>query len=167
MLEEPSEFSRKEKESAKDFFARIVEAMHPQPVQPIQPIQAIVQPKIQVQTKPIIIQAPLPPSQPKILYSELQSMNFGKISALILDPKIKVIVCNGADKKIIAKEVLKLEPREIDIQLDTEEIKQIIQQFSQKSKIPVTSVFRAIVANLSIEAIVSEIIGSRFIINKL
>lgn len=162
MLEEPSEFSRREKEMAKDFFAKVVEAMHPQPVQPIQ-----IPPKIQVQPKPVVMQALILPSPPKVIYSELQDMNFGKISALILDPKVKVIVCNGADKKIIAKEVLKLEPRETGIQLNNEEIKQIIQQFSQKSKIPITSVFRAIVANLSIEAIVSEIIGSRFIITKL
>ena len=54
------------------------------------------------------------------------------------------------------------------IKLSKEEIDQIVRAFSESAKIPSTEgLFKAAFGNLVISAVVSDIVGTRFIIRKI
>jgi hypothetical protein len=54
-----------------------------------------------------------------------------------------------------------------DIILSKEDIDRVINKFSEVSKIPATEgIFRVIVGNLILSAIISGVIGSKFVIKK-
>jgi len=171
MLDENEvDYSRKEKDFTKDFFERVVEIIQQEKgiLTKTEIDQIMEEKKLEIKPLvPAIKPLPLEISKPVQLYSQIREMNLGRITPLILDPRIKIIVCEGAGKNIIAKDALKIEPLTMNIQLNEEEIKQVIKQFSDKTKIPLTKIFRAVFTNIGIEAISSDIIGSRFIITKL
>jgi hypothetical protein len=90
----------------------------------------------------------------------------GKLERLIKDPSIQSIECLGPNKKILVKRYNKL--NKTSIILTKQEIVEIIENFSVKAKIPVVGgILKAAVGNLIISAVVSEFVGSRFIINKI
>ena len=96
--------------------------------------------------------------------TEMQ-MDLGKLNPLIKDPAVKSIECNGPDEKI---SVITTTTKITSVVLSKEEINEIIQKFSGLSKIPVDEgVFRAAVGKLIISAIISDVIGSKFIIKKI
>ena len=174
-MQEPEVFPilRKEKDFAKDFFARVIDSMKQVPEAHSEMKASLISeitPMRMMPQQAIITKLALPEpkiSQPtQIFYSKLQGINFGKITPLILDPKIKSIVCDGANKPIKIKEFLNPAPSETNIMLSEQEIKQVINLFSERSSTPVVNIFRARIENVGIEAIVSDMIGSRFIITK-
>ena len=81
------------------------------------------------------------------------------------DPLIQSIECNSPEKSI----VINNPGRTItDIKLSEEEINELMQVFSEVTRIPITEgVLRMAYGNLIISAIVSEIIGTKFIIKKM
>lgn len=88
-----------------------------------------------------------------------------KINKILSDSAVQSIECSGPDKNITANKSGRIET--IPITLTKEEISKITQFFSEKTKIPlVTGVFRANLANLSITAIISDFVGTRFILQK-
>ncbi|RLG11014.1 hypothetical protein DRN73_06450 [Candidatus Pacearchaeota archaeon] len=92
-------------------------------------------------------------------------LDLGKLNPLIQDPLVQTIECQGPDKKIIVRT-----PRErkTEISLTKQEIDDIIDKFSKQAKIPVEEgIFRVVVGNLNLSAIISNIIGTKFIIKKL
>ena len=91
---------------------------------------------------------------------------FGKLNPLLNDKLITIIECPGPEKQIIIKRAGQMNLTRVV--LSQKEIDSIIKIFSEKTKIPVIGgVFRASLENLSISAVISDFVGTRFIINKI
>jgi len=122
------------------------------------------------QLKPKILTIPAQKLPPRFQYlkptpEEIQ-IDLEKINPFLKDPTIRIIECNGPDEEIILQGTW---GRKItQTTLTREEINQIIKKISQTAKIPLTEgIFRVAVGKLIFLAIISEIIGSKFIIKKI
>lgn len=94
------------------------------------------------------------------------NFDLGKINFLMKDPRVTIIECQGPGKLVIVKIYGKSSVTRIS--LSQEEIQEIIEKFSKESKIPIISgLFKAAIGNLIITAVVSDLVGSRFIITKI
>ena len=136
-------------------------------------IQKLIQPlpiqRPPIRTRPRILMIPEPKLPPRLQYLRptptKRQIELGKLNPLIKDPVVKAIECNGADEKIIVKTPVK---KTTDIILTKEEIDNIIKKFSETAKIPISAgVFRVVVGKLVLSAIISEVIGTKFIIKKI
>lgn len=136
------------------------------PIQIIKPVQYI---KVMQPRKPLINAQNISsvPYTPSITEMSNQIIfNLGKLDAFIKDPRVTVIECPGPDKFILAR--TSGETTVTKISLTQEEINQIINNFSRGAKIPVMpGLFKAAAGNLIITAVVSDLVGSRFIITKI
>ena len=93
-------------------------------------------------------------------------IDLGKLNPLIKDPLVKDIECPSANQNIIVSGMMGR--KKTDITLSREEIEQIIKKFSETAKIPVhEGVFKVVVGKLIFSAVISNIIGSKFIIRKM
>ena len=114
--------------------------------------------------KPIVL-PPLTPinkfDQPK----KVGSINFGKVTSFLLDPTVISVECPGPGKNLLINKIgLK---QSSSITLSEEEIKSIMEEISQKTRIPINrGLFRAAIQDLLVTAVVSEYVGTRFIIQK-
>ena len=98
--------------------------------------------------------------------SKPQGFNLGKLEQLLKDPLIQSIECPGQGQNILIKKYNKIQGTKIT--LSQQEINDIITSFSMQAKIPVFGgILKAAVGDLIISAVVSEVIGSRFVINKI
>ena len=127
-----------------------------------------IKPKFYAQTKTLTIPEPkLPPHLqylkpvPRDIKIDLERLN-----PLIKDPAIKIIECNGPDEHIFVRGSMGVKPT--DTILNKEEINRIIKKFSEISRIPIhEGVYRVIAGRLILSAIISEVIGSKFMIKKM
>jgi len=88
-----------------------------------------------------------------------------KINPLIRDAAVRIIEANP-DERVIVIGTMGTKPT--DIFLSREDMDRIISAFSESSKIPTSEgIYRVVVGNLILSAIISETIGSRFIIKKM
>lgn len=95
-----------------------------------------------------------------------QDIDLGKLSPLIKDHFVRTIECRGPNSNILVTG--KMGEKKTSIILDNNEINEIIQIFSQASKIPVQEgIYKVAVGRLIFMAIISDIVGSRFIIKKM
>ncbi len=126
------------------------------------PVQPIVPPITPQKISPI--QPIAPPNTPQEIYTGL-SQDYGKIVPLLNDPSVSTIECQGTGKPIM---IIRAGQRQTTrIVLNAEDIKNILKKVSDAAHIPLLEgVFRAAVDNFSINAVISEIIGSRFVIKK-
>jgi len=111
-----------------------------------------------------------PPAQTRVMpmpknYQPILRFNF-KIEQLLKDPTIEIIDCPGADKQLnITRRGIKQRTKII---LTKDEIKQFLEKIAQEARVPlIEGVFRAAVDNFIINAVVSDEIGSRFILRKI
>ncbi len=89
-----------------------------------------------------------------------------KLNSLIKDPLVKIIECIGPDENIMVKGTMGT--KKTNIILNKQEIDQIINKFSETARIPIhEGIFKVVVGKLILSAIISEVIGSRFIIQKM
>ena len=113
------------------------------------------------QQAPITTSPNLPPAHP----SEAESLNLGKVNPLLTDRGITMIECSGPGKFLVVKKLSGIHMTKIS--LSQKEIDEIIEEFSKKARIPIIGgVFKASVGNLTLAAVISEFVGSRFIINR-
>jgi hypothetical protein len=93
------------------------------------------------------------------------SQDYGKITPLLNDVSVSTIECQSAGKPLmIIRAGQKMSTK---ISLSAAEIKEILQKISDAVHIPLLEgVFRAAADNFSINAVISEMIGSRFVIKK-
>jgi len=92
-------------------------------------------------------------------------INLGKLNPLVQDPNVQIIECHGPDKPIIVRIPSE---KKTNINLTKEEIDNIINTFSEQAKIPVSEgVFRVAIGQLLLSSIISDVVGSKFIIKKL
>lgn len=88
-----------------------------------------------------------------------------KLNPLIKDPAVRIIEVNP-DEKVTVTGTMGTKPT--DIILSKEDINRVISKFSEISKIPVNEgIYRVVAGNLILSAIISEVIGSKFIIKKM
>lgn len=93
------------------------------------------------------------------------NQEYGKITVLINDPSVSTIECEGSGIPIKVTRAGYLQKTRIT--LDKENIHNILEKISDESHIPLSEgVFRAIVDRFSVNAIISGIIGSKFVIKK-
>lgn len=117
----------------------------------------------------VVPQAIVPP-RPQIVPSMISgnvglSQEYGRITPLLDDDSISTIECQGAEKSVMIIRGGRRQPTRIVLSAD--EIKEILEKVSDAVHIPILEgVFRAAIDNFSINAIVSDIIGSRFVIKK-
>ncbi|HEA46379.1 MAG TPA: hypothetical protein ENH99_01205 [Candidatus Pacearchaeota archaeon] len=114
-----------------------------------------------------IPESPLPETfqhvRPRPTFNKI---NLGKLNPLIRDPMVKVIECNGPEERIIV--MGRMGRKNTSITLSDDEVEGVIRNFSQATKIPVSEgAFRVVFGRLVLSAIVSEILGSKFLIKKL
>ncbi len=89
-----------------------------------------------------------------------------KLMPLVRDPLVRVIECNGQGEKIIVTGGMGR--KNTPISLTKEEIDEVINTFSSSAKIPINEgIFKVVYGKLLLSAIVSEVVGSRFIIRKM
>lgn len=95
-----------------------------------------------------------------------EEIELGKITPLIKDPFVRIIECDGPNQNLIVKGNMGI--KRTNIILDKEEINEVIQKISKATKIPIQEgIFKVAVGKLIFLAIISEIIGSKFIIKKM
>ncbi len=119
---------------------------------------------------PRVLRTPMPRAYPKVEYIRpvptKTQIDLVKINSLITDPVISQIECGGADKNIIVRS--SMGTKQTNIVLSDSDINEIIDKFSEKSKIPVQEgIFKVAVGELIFTAVISKTISSRFIIKKM
>ena len=93
-------------------------------------------------------------------------IDLGRLNAFVQNPLVKVIECVGSDENVIVHGSMGTKPT--SIVLKKEEIDEIIKKFAEAGKIPQDEgVFKAVVGKLILSAIISETVGSKFIIRKI
>lgn len=142
------------------------------PVQQTKPVtkQISMPPRIMRPSKPFFIPEPTLPKhleylRPIAATEEKFDIDLGKLNPLLKDPAVKVMEA-GPDDRV--RVMGTMGTRMTDIFLTKDEINVIIQKFSNASKIPtMEGIYRVVVGNLVLSAIISEVTGSRFVIKKI
>lgn len=132
----------------------------------------LLKPLVIRRTFPSILKIPEPKLPPRLQYlrpipptTNIQ-IDLKKLNPLIKDSMVRDIQCNGPDKNIIVKGTMGV--KGTNIILNKEEINQAIKKFSETAKIPLQEgIFRVVVGRLILSAIISDVIGSKFIIKKM
>jgi hypothetical protein len=127
-----------------------------------------------MQPKPILKQHILPPkmqqrpvqrTMPAPENYQITSGEYGKITALIDDPTVTIIECSGPGQNLSITHAGQKQFTKIS--LTQEEIRELLEKIAQKARIPlINGVFKAAVDNFFINAVVSEIVSTRFTIKK-
>jgi len=171
------------------FTKEIGEEMLPSPRLPQGPIEFFPVRKpitVEIKTKPFVKQPVRPrPQRPifkrplfipePILPPHLQylkpiptpgvEIDLFKLNPLIKDIGVRVIEVNP-DERVVVSGTMGTKPT--SIVLSEEDIDKVIDKFSQVTKIPADEgIYRVVVGNLLLSAIVSDITSSRFIIKKM
>jgi len=95
-----------------------------------------------------------------------KEIELGKINPLINDYKVKIIECYGPGDNLVVQGAMGT--KKTGIVLSKEEIDETVQRFSRETRIPIQEgIFKVVVGNLIFLAIISEIVGSKFIIKKM
>ena len=130
-------------------------------------------PQILQQIKPALQIRPLMRLQsqmPQIIKPKEQQIAilfapFRKISPLLQDPGIISIECPGPEKNIVINKYGIIQT--LPLTLTQEEINKIINDISERTRIPlIQGVFKAALESLIVTAVISEFVGTRFIIEK-
>ncbi len=134
---------------------------------PLVPIRRAIPPPVSI--KKVVPQNIVPPQQhivpPPVKGDVGLSQDYGKIMPLLNDDSVSTIECHGDGKPLMIIRAGQRQPTRIV--LSAKEIKEILDEISDAVHIPILEgVFRAAVDNFSINAVVSEIIGSRFVIKR-
>lgn len=141
----------------------IPRAMHT-PISSSMFVRRVVSPQNQVPRMVRSENIPILPNVPQGVQVGL-SQDYGKITPLLNDPSVSTIECQGAGKPIM---IIRTGQKQITkIVLSANDIKNLLRKVSDTTHIPLLEgVFRAAVDNFSINAVISEVIGSKFIIKK-
>jgi len=95
-----------------------------------------------------------------------KEIELGKVNPLIKDYKVKTIECYGPGENIIVQG--DMGTKKTGIILNEEEINNVIDRFSRETRIPIEEgIFKVVAGKLIFLAIISEIVGSKFIIKKM
>jgi hypothetical protein len=138
--------------------------INPQIIAPIPTKQIIVQrPPTRIEQK-VVPQNKIFPQEQFNKEVEITG-DYGKINHFLREKTISFIECPGPGKSII---IIKMGQRQMtNITLNPKEIRMILDEVAAEAHIPLLEgVFRAAVGGFTISAVISEIIGSKFVIKK-
>lgn len=97
--------------------------------------------------------------------TNIPEIDLFKLNPLIKDRAVRIIEVNPEEKVIV---VGTMGTKPTDIILNKEDIDRVINKFSELSKIPTEEgIYRVVIGNLILSAIISEVVGSKFIIKKM
>ncbi|MDD5192884.1 MAG: hypothetical protein PHH54_05800 [Candidatus Nanoarchaeia archaeon] len=95
-----------------------------------------------------------------------EGLDLGKIQQFLKDPSIQSIECPGPGRNLLLKRYSKINTTKVT--LNQVEITNIINTFAQQARIPIVGgILKAAVGDLVISAVISEFVGSRFILSKI
>ncbi|MEK6897949.1 MAG: hypothetical protein AABX28_01175 [Nanoarchaeota archaeon] len=119
---------------------------------------------------PPVLRIPVQKLPPRFEYLKptptAKEIELGKLNPLIRDPLVRGIECNGQNTAIVVTGSMGM--KNTNIVFDESEINEIIEKFSQATKIPYgDGVFHVVFGKLIFLAIVSPEIGSKFVIKKM
>lgn len=119
---------------------------------------------------PMSLSIPRSPLPPRFQYLKPTPTNteieLGKLNPLIKDPLVKTIECNGPNQSIFVTG--SMGRKKTSITLDKEEIDGVVKKFSQETKIPAAEgVFKVVAGRLMFYAVISGVVGSKFVIKKM
>jgi hypothetical protein len=101
----------------------------------------------------------------KPIPSNKTNIDLFQLNPFILDPAVKVITVNPEEKIIVSGTMGTMTAALI---LTKEDINKIISQVSKLAKIPIREgIYRVAIGNLNFSAIISSVLGSKFIIKKM
>lgn len=128
-----------------------------------------IKPIMPVRIRPRVLRIPEPRLPPRLQYLKPTAQNIQidlpKINSLLNDPLVRTIECNGPGEKIVVTVPM---IKNTNIILSKDEISDIVQIFEEKSKIPATEgMYNVVVGRLIFSAIISDVIGSKFVIKKM
>jgi len=132
------------------------------------PLARKIRRKPQFPLQPLIIPEPKLPQELNYFPTPTEEppIEIEQFSPLIKDTHVRIIECYGAGKKIIVRGAMGVKPT--NIILDKDEINEIIQKFSEATKIPLSEgIFRVAIGKLIFTAIPSKVIDAKFIIKKM
>jgi len=102
---------------------------------------------------------------PSIASSPSVNAILPKITQFFNDPSIFSVECSGPGKSLLVNRYGSIQPAQTILTAD--EIKSVLQEISNKTRIPlITGAFKAFFDNLICTAVISEYVGSRFIIQR-
>ncbi len=95
-----------------------------------------------------------------------KELDLGKLNPFIQDFAVKIIECYGSEQNLLVRGNMGV--KKTGLILTKEEITEIIKKFSEETKIPVhEGIFKVVAGKLIFLAIISDILGSKFIIRKM
>ncbi len=151
----------------------------------IKPIEKIVKKKPELKVKAPVKTAPRrvvqQESRPHLFIPELKlpphleylkpiptpgiDIDLFKLNPLINDPAVRLIEVNP-EERVMVTGTMGTKPT--DIILNKEDIDRVINAFYEKSRIPINEgIYRVVAGNLILSAIISGVIGSKFVIKKM
>lgn len=96
----------------------------------------------------------------------IKYLDIGKLNPYINDPNVQSIESEGPNEKVYVNGSMGRKPT--NVSLTKEEIDSIIDSFSKSAKIPkIEGLFKVVTNNLMLSAMISDEIGSRFVIKKI
>lgn len=96
---------------------------------------------------------------------KIETVNLGKLANVLIDPSVMSIECPGPFKNLLVNRSGSIQTSAITLTPD--EINSIMNNISQQTRIPVTlGVFRAALQDLVVTAVLSDFVGTRFVIQK-
>ncbi len=111
------------------------------------------------------IQIPEEVSEPEPQTKTIGNFRLENIREFLSDPNADSLECPGPEKPLLLSKRGKIDA--LGISLTPESITSIMQEISEQARIPlIPGVFKAILNNLLITAIISDFAGTRFIIQK-
>lgn len=94
-----------------------------------------------------------------------QTTPLAKILSFLSDPSVFSVECPGPDKNVLVNRAGAVQSSQL--LLKKEEVDELLEDISNKTRVPIVpGVFRAAYQNFIITAVVSEFVGTRFIIQK-
>ncbi|HKZ34129.1 MAG TPA: hypothetical protein VJ142_02755 [Candidatus Nanoarchaeia archaeon] len=134
------------------------------------PVRKFTRRRAGIEKIPPILKIPEPELPETVRYLKpvptSEEMDLANLNILVKDPLVKIIECNGPDENILVMGMMGR--RSTPIKLSKEEIDEILEKFSGVSRIPLhEGLFKAAVGNLIISAVISEIVGIKFVIRKI
>jgi hypothetical protein len=169
----PKKVNPESKREENKFLEKRLEKRFEQPIKkfPIRKIRENHIPSREIIKRNPVLRVPEPISSREINYlrqgaKKNKNIELDKLNPLIADPLIKVIECNGPDKNILIRGDVGI--KKTSIILNKDEIKEIMRKFSEVSRIPLQEgVFKVVHGNLILSAVISDIVGTKFIIRKM
>lgn len=101
---------------------------------------------------------------PQMLQSG-QIFGIDKIRNILSDPAVSMIECLGPGKPVMITRMGNVTTSSII--LNDDEINEFMKDISQKTRVPIiTGLFKAFIANFVVIAVISEFVGTRFVIQR-